>query len=159
MAHPLELSYNWRMPVIVTTVGLVLCVGLLFRSEAVGWLSVALVLIGVWALFVVVVYLRTRAYLMVEGSTLTVRRVRAFHRIEAAQVQAMKEFLTPNGPSYRLIVRDDGGGTVRYVAPVALLRGGHSTLFGWILTWAPEAELDKGSRRTLERLRIRGLVE
>jgi hypothetical protein len=43
--------------------------------------------------------------------------------------------------------------------PTALLRTGHSTLFGWLLRHAPQAELDKGSQKTLEELRIRGLVD
>jgi len=43
--------------------------------------------------------------------------------------------------------------------PTALLKTGHSTFFGWLLSQAPQAELDKGSRKTLEQLRIRGLLQ
>jgi hypothetical protein len=52
-----------------------------------------------------------------------------------------------------------GGRTEKCAVPTALLVNGHSTLFGWLLRHAPEAELDKGSQKTLERLRLRGLVE
>ena len=78
--------------------------------------------------------------------------------IEAADLVAVQEFLTPNGPSYKLTVRDPDGGTSRVVAPVALLRGGHSALFSWILTRAPQATLDKGSRKTAAQLKTRGLI-
>ena len=56
----------------------------------------------------------------------------------------MTQLLTPSGPSYRLTVRAEDGRLARYAAPTALLRRGHSTLFGWILTWAPQTELDTG---------------
>ena len=36
------------------------------------------------------------------------------------------------------------------------LRRGHATLFGRILAWAPQTELDRGSRRTLQTLREGG---
>ena len=70
---------------------------------------------------------------------------------------ALRQFLTRRGPSYRLTVRRPTG-PVRLTVPVALLNGGRSTLFRWILTEAPQADLDRGSRRTLERLRAEGLV-
>ena len=46
----------------------------------------------------------------------------------------------------------------RVVAPVALLRGGHSALFRGILTQAPQADLDKGSQKTVALLKTRGLL-
>ena len=41
---------------------------------------------------------------------------------------------------------------------VALLRGGQSTPFTWILAEAPHAALDNGSQRTAERLQSKGLL-
>ncbi len=158
MAHPLELAYNWRLPVAVSTVGLVACVGLLARSQVLGWVSAAVILVLCYAVFLGVVWWRTRAYLMVDGADLTVRTFRDFHRIEGARVVKMTQLLTPNGPSYRLTVRTEDGRLARYTAPTALLRRGHSTLFGWILAWAPQTELDRGSRRTLQTLRERGAL-
>ena len=38
-----------------------------------------------------------------------VRRFRTFHTIDAADLVAVEEFLTPNGPSYRLTVRGSDG--------------------------------------------------
>lgn len=155
MAHPLESAYNWRLPVVMSTVGLVLCVGLLARGQVVGWLSAAIVLVACWLLFLGLVWVRTQAYLMVDGDTVTVRTFRRFHDVKGADVVAVAQVLTPSGPSYRLTVRGDADGR-RVKVPTALLRKGHSTLFRWILAWAPQAELDKGSRRTLQTLRERG---
>lgn len=158
MAQPLELSYNWRAPLVFATVGLVACLGILVRGQAVGWLWAAVVLVLCWAAYCGVVWLRTRSYLLVEGSVLTTRRWRDFERVEASQVRAVRELPTPAGPSYRLEVERDGE-LDRVTVPAALLLRGPSTLFAWILTQAPDATLDRRSRRTLELLQTRGLVE
>ena len=158
MPHPLELSYNWRTPATFASIAAAICVGVLARSQANGWLAALVVVVALWALIVGLIYLRTRAYLLVDGSRLTVRRFRQFHTIEAADLVAVSEFVTPNGPSYRLTVQVPDGGTTRVVAPVALLRGGYAALFTWILGRAPQAQLDKRSRKTAELLKTRGLI-
>jgi hypothetical protein len=158
MAHPLEPSYNWRTPALFASVAAVICIGALARGRVTGWVSALVVVVALWALIVGVIYVRTRAYLLVDGSRLTVRRFRKFHTIEAADLIAVAEFVTPNGPSYRLTVRTPDGNTTRIVAPVALLRGGHSALFTWILARAPQATFDKGSLKTLAKLKTRGLI-
>jgi cell division protein FtsW (lipid II flippase) len=158
MAHPLELSYRWQPSVTIASVGLVVCVGIVLRSGAPGRWAVAAVLVVLWASLLAVVWLRTRAWLLVEGRRLTVRRYRRRHTVEADRLVHVRQFLTAHGPCYVLTTREPDGSQQRVVAPVALLRAGHSTLFSWILAEAPQAELDRGSTRTLEQLRIRGLV-
>ena len=158
MAHPLELAYNWHPPVTFATVGLFVCVGVLVRQQASGWLPVAVVLVLAWAGFLVLVWVRTRASLLVYGPTIRVRTLRQFHEVEGRRVTRVREVRTPNGPSYRLVVHDEGGATRRVTVPAALLRRGHPTLFAWILAEAPQAELDAGSTRTLAELRRRGAV-
>ena len=158
VAHPLELSYNWRAPAVFATVGAFICVGVVVRGRMAGWAAAAALVVVLWALFIGVLYLRTRAYLLVEGDQLTVRRFRGFTTVRGEEVVAVREYLTPNGPSYRLTVRTPDGGTQRVVAPVALLRDGRTTLFAWILAEAPQAELDASSRRTVEALRSKGLL-
>jgi hypothetical protein len=158
MPHPLEQSYNWRTPAMFATIAAVICIGVLARGKVGGWLPALIVVVALWALIVGVIFLRTRAYLLVDGSVLIVRRFRKFHTIQAADLIAVSEFMTPHGPCYRLTVRRPDGQNERVVAAVALLRGGHSTLFRWILSRAPQAELDKGSQKTVARLRDRGLV-
>jgi hypothetical protein len=156
--HPLEQSYKWRTPAMFASIAAVVCVGALIRGQSRGWLPALMVVVTLWGLIVGLIYLRTRAFLLIDGSRLMVRHVRTFHTVEAADLVAVNEFLTPNGPSYKLTVRGPDGHTTRVVAPVALLRGGHSALFGWILTRAPQATLDKGSQKTLARLKTRGLI-
>jgi hypothetical protein len=158
MAQPLELSYNWRTPVVISTVALIACCGFVADSRAEGWQSVALTLVALWALLMIVVWLRTRAFMLV-GPLLTVRRFRRFDTIDARSVTAVTEFTTPSGPSYRVVTTGADGVSQQHTVPAALLRTGHSTFFDWVLTWAPEASLDRGCRRTIDTLRTRGLVE
>jgi hypothetical protein len=157
MAQPLPLSYNWRAPLVFATVALVACLGILARGRPVGWVSAGLLLVLCWAGYCGVVWLRTRSYLLIEGPVLTTRRWRTYERVEAHQLRAVRELITPAGPSYRLQVERDG--ELRWVTvPTALLRHGPSTLFAWILSQAPDVTLDKRSRRTLELLQTKGLV-
>ena len=158
MAHPLELSYNWRTPVAIATIAALGCLGVLIRGRADGWVPVALLVLLLWALFMFVIVRRARSYLMVDGETLVLRRWREYVRVGGDQVRAVRQVVTARGPSYRLTVEQPDGTTVRCLAPTAWLRGAHPVLFGWLLTYAPGAELDKGSRRTLSLLRERGLV-
>ena len=157
MGQPLPLSYNWRAHLVFASIALVFCVGLLARTRPDGWISAAIVLVGCWAAYAGVVWLRTRAYLLVEGRVLTTRHWRAYERVEGAQLRAVREIPGPAGPSYRLQVERDGTES-RVTVPTGWLRGGHSTLFTWILSEAPDAVLDKRSRRTLELLQTKGLV-
>jgi hypothetical protein len=158
MAHPLELAYNWRTPAFLATMGAFVCLSVLVHGRVAGWVAAAFVVVSLWAVFVGVLYLRTRAYLLIEGNRLSVRRYGRIHTVTADQVLAVKEFLTPHGSSYRLTVRTETGSTRRITAPAALLQGGRSTLFAWILAEAPQAELDTGSQRTVERLHSKGLL-
>ena len=159
MPHPLEQSYNWQTPALFATIAAAICVVVLLRGQVSGWVPALIVVLALWALVVGLIYLRTRAFLLIDGSRIMVRRFRKFHTVEAGDLVAVHEFLTPNGPNYKLTVRDPDGSTSRVVAPVALLRGGHSALFTWILTRAPQATLDKSSQKTVARLRTRGLIQ
>ena len=37
MAHPLELSYNWRTPAVFATIGAFICLGAVLRGRVAGW--------------------------------------------------------------------------------------------------------------------------
>lgn len=158
MPHPLESSYNWRTPSTLASVGLVISLGFVTSSRMNGWLPVAFVFTFLWAVLMVVIWVRTRAYLMVDGPQATVRRFRRFVVIDGRSVTSVRELMTPNGLSYSLTVTTPDGSRRRRVVPTALLRKGHSTLFQWLLTYAPQAELDRGAQKTLEQLRIKGLL-
>ena len=158
MAQPLELSYNWRTPALFATPGALVCVGSVVRGRVAGWPAAAAVVVLLWAVFLGVLYLRTRAYLLVDGDRLTVRRYRRFITVSGKDVLAVSEYLTPHGPSYQLTIRAADGRIARPVAPVALRRDGRATLLAWILAEAPQAELDPSSRRTVEALQSKGLL-
>src|SRR5215211_4815075 len=158
MPQPLEQSYNWRTPVMFTSLAAMIVVAMLIRGKVSGWLPALVVVVALWTLAVGLFYLRTRAFLMIDGSVLMVRHVRKLHTIDAADLVAVNEFPTPNGPNYKLTVRGPDGQTSRVVAPVALLRGGNSALFNWIVARAPHATLAKGAQKTLARLKTRGLI-
>ena len=159
MAHPLPLSYNWRLPVTFSTLGLSICVGVLARGRVDGWLPVVAIMVLIWASFLALVWLRTRASMLVDGDVLRVRTARHYHDVTAREVSEVRQFETPHGPSYRLTVSRPDGSTCRVTVPAALLRQGHATLFRWILAEAPQAHLDKRSSRTLTELRRRGAIE
>ncbi len=158
MAHPLPLADNWRTPAVVTSVGVVVCLGVVLRGDAAGKGGVAVVLVLLWASCLALVWARSRAYLMVEGSRITVRHVRALHTVEARDLVAVRQRTSASGPMYTLVCRRRDGTTASLVAPVALLQGGPSTLFRWLLAQAPQAELDRGSRRTVDQLQVKGLL-
>ena len=157
MGQPLTLKYSWRAHLVFATVGLVACLGILARGQATGWVSAAVVLVACWLAYCAVVWLRTRSYLLVEGPVLTARSWRDYERVMGSEVRAVKQRLTPAGPSDRLRVERDGS-RAWVAVPTALLDRGQSTLFAWILAQAPHAELDPGSRKTVERLRTKGLL-
>lgn len=156
MPRPLELSYNWRTPVGVATIGLIICVIVLARSRATGWLGAIAALVLFWAVFMAVVWTRTRALIEVDGDRLRVRRFWNIHVLDGSRIASVREYLTARGPSYKVRLTDDDK---TYYVPSALLQQGHSTFFTWLLSHSPDAELDKGSRKTIDQLRTRGLIE
>jgi hypothetical protein len=158
MAEPLELSYNWPFRLVAVTVAALACIVLLALTGTAGWQTIAAFVVLLWVLVAASIYLRARAFLHVEGSELTVRRFKGKHTISGPQVMGVTEYFTRQGPCHRLTVRTETG-SQRYSVPTALFRGGHSTLFGWLGFHAPQAELDRGSAKTLEQLRTHGLIE
>ncbi len=158
MGKPLELSYNWRPSLVASTAALVICLLVLGLTRVTGWASVVALVTLIWATYAAAIYVRTRAFLRVDGPTLTVRHITSLHKLTGSQVKRVTESFTRQGPCHKLTVQTEAG-VRRYQVPTALLQGGHSTLFTWLLQYAPQAELDKGSTKTLEQLRIRGLVE
>jgi len=154
MNQPLEPAYNWRTPVMVSTVGLFACGSVLVGQRAPGWLPVLVTLIGCWLVLLGVVWSRTRAYLAVAGPTLTVRRFRTRHRLSGAEVTAVRQVRTLTGPGYRL---DTATGS--HLVPTALLRDGTPTLLRWLVGYAPEAHLDPATAAAIDRLRTQGLVD
>src|SRR5687767_14374315 len=105
MAHPLELSYNWRTPVLFATVGAFICAAALIRARVSDWIPALILVLALWVILVGLICVRTRAYLLVEGSRLTVRRFRRFHTVQAEELLGVNQISTPSGASYVLITR------------------------------------------------------
>ncbi|QGN34550.1 hypothetical protein [Microlunatus sp. Gsoil 973] len=156
MARPLELSYNWRTPVGFASIGLIICVIVLARSRTTGWLGAIAGVVALWMTFMVVVWARTRALIELDGERLRVRRFWNTYLLDGPKVASVREYLTASGPSYKVRLTGDDK---TYYVPSALLRSGHSTFFAWLLSHSSDAELDKGARKTLDSLRLRGLIE
>lgn len=151
----LELSYNWQRPVVLASGLLVVCGVVVIGSGINGRFGAVAVLVAMWAAYSAVIWSRTRALMILDGHWLTVRRVRRTHLVDGRKVRSVREYLTNNGASYtvRLV-----GDPHAYFVPTALLRDGRSTFFTWLLSYAPAAELDKRSRRSVDQLRSQGLI-
>jgi hypothetical protein len=50
MAHPLELSYNWRTPTFFASLAAAISVGALARGQVAGWVAALVVVVALWAL-------------------------------------------------------------------------------------------------------------
>ncbi|GAB3745751.1 hypothetical protein [Microlunatus parietis] len=155
MSHPLDLAYNWRTPILVSTVGLFACATLLVSQRAAGWVAVLAVLVVCWLVLLAVVWSRTRAYLEVDGAWATVRRFRTKHRVAGTDVAAVRRLRTLTGPGYRLTLAD---GTRRTVT-TSLLRDGGPTLLRWLVRYAPQATRDPATEAAIDRLRSQGLLD
>ena len=113
MAHPLELSYNWRTPVLFATVGAFVCAAAVIRARMSGWVPALILVLVLWVILVVLIYARTRAYLLADGSRLTVRRFRTFHTVEADELIGGEPDLDPE----RSVVRAHHARARREAAP------------------------------------------
>ncbi|MBO0811840.1 MAG: hypothetical protein J2P23_07310 [Microlunatus sp.] len=138
------------------TIGLIVVVTVLARSRTTGWIGAIAGVVLLWAVFIAVMWVRTRARIEVDGDQLYVRRFLNTYILDGHKVASVREYLTASGPSYKVRLIGDAK---TYHVPSALLRQGHSTFFSWVLSNSPDAELDKGARKTIDHLRTRGLIE
>lgn len=149
-------SYQWWRPVVVASIVALAAAGLIATSTAAGKAPVVAIILILWAAFCTSRLILSRAMIETDGRHLRVRRLRAWHELEGRTVTGVREAPSIRGPNYRVCTESEPRGVL---VPCALLNGGHSTLFNWLLTYAPAAELDRGARRTLDHLRQRGLIE
>lgn len=156
MARRLSPSYHWWRPVVVASIVALGSSALIVSSSSAGRATVVTILLLIWAAYCASRLLLARAMIEIDGATLRVRRFRHWHALEGPTVVRVKEAMTIRGANFRVCTTDVPRGIV---VPCTLLHGGHSTLFSWLLVYAPRAELDRGAQRTLKQLRQRGLVE
>ncbi|RCK70317.1 hypothetical protein DT076_06595 [Desertihabitans brevis] len=150
----LDSNQRWQPHVVVASVAAVVLSGLLARGGAPGWPAVVALVLLLLAGYLLLVWLRTRARMAVDGGVLTVRRWSAVHRVRAEEVTGVRQRLSSQGPDFRL---DVGGRTV--FVPASRVRRGHSVFFDWLLEGNPGVPLDRGTARTLDVVRSRGLIE
>ena len=62
MARPLEPSSDWRGPVALSTAGAVLVILLLSLTRSYGWIGLTVLVILLWAGFLVTVWVPARPY-------------------------------------------------------------------------------------------------
>lgn len=147
-------SLRWQPGVVISCVAAVVLVAAMVRGRPPGWVPVLLVVIGLLAVFLAVTWARTQTRMAVWGSALTVRHLRTVQQVEAADVRSVRQRLTGRGPDF--VVRTD---SERVVVPASRMRRGHSAFFTWLLTHGSDPELDAGTRKTLQVVRERGLID
>jgi hypothetical protein len=150
----LESNQRWQPQVVVASTAAVVLVGLLARGGAPGWPTVAGLVVAALAGYLLLVRLRTRARMAVHGDVLTVRRWKAVHRVRAAEVTGVRQRLTGSGPDFWLQLEGR-----KVLVPASRVRRGHSAFFDWLLAGRPDVPLDRGTARTLDVVRSRGLIE
>lgn len=155
MSEPLRLSYDWRRPLAMFAIPVVIVLGYAAISGSGSFLVLGLMLLVLYALYAVVVWLRTRAFLEVgDDDRLTTRRWFGFRTIAGADVAGVREVVQGRSPDVRLMIRPRGS----VVVPTSKLERGHSTVFRWVADQAPQATLDKGAVKLRDRLRDEGLM-
>lgn len=155
MAYRLHVSYRWWLPAGVTAiVTLIACVWIGTSVTAGKW-TVVIVLALLGAGYTASRVALGRAGMETDGPVLRVRRMVGWTEVPGAEVTRVVQRLSLRGPNFRLVTTTRPNGVF---VPSALMTGGQSTLFDWLLTFARQAELDPATTTTLWRLRERGLI-
>ncbi len=144
----------WRPVLITTPIAVVVCV-LIATGAGAGRDTVVAIIVVIWVAYLTSRVALSRAAMETQGAVLRVRRVLRWHELPGPQVTRLTQALSPRGPNFRIGTTENPSGVL---APCALVHGGQSILFTWLLTFAPSAELDPGATRTLRLLEQRGLV-
>jgi hypothetical protein len=97
VAEPLELTYNWPFRLVVVTGAALACIVLLGLTGTTGWQTVAAFVLILWVLVGASICLRSRAFLRVEGSELTVRRFEGFCQNAGAIADAWTDRVRRSG--------------------------------------------------------------
>ena len=153
-SEPLQNSYHSGMRLVMS--GLIFATILVFvvANGQAGVVGSVLILIGLWALYVVPVWLRGRIRLRVDGSHCEVHGALRKAELDGADVAKVQFVFAGRSPDVRLVLRD--GRKVLVVA--SRLEKGHSTLYEWLRRYAPDAEYDKRALDLRDTLVNRGLM-
>ena len=151
---PLENSYHGGVRILVSGLLFAVVISFVLFNSQVGVLGAVLILLGLWALYVVPVWFRRRIGLRVDGSRCEVHGLFSAVAFDGADVAKVQFVFAGRSPDVRLVLRD--GRKVLVVA--SRLEKGHSTLYEWLRRYAPEAEYDKRALDLRDTLFNRGLM-
>lgn len=143
-----------RPMAIASLIGLLATVAIVAGAGAGRWAAVAVIALC-WLAYLLSQLAFTRAAMETQGAVLRVRRLFGWSEVSGPEVTGLVQVLTPRGPSFRVRTTGRPRGVL---VPCALVHRGQSTLFDWVLTFAPRAVLDARSLQTLDLLRQRGLL-
>ncbi len=154
-AYRLRNSHSVLRPMaIASLIALLATVAIVAGSGAGRWAAVVVIVLC-WLAYLLSQLALTRAAMETQGEVLRVRRWSGWSEVSGSEVTRLVQVFTPRGPSFRVCTTGRPRGVL---APCALVHRGQSTLFEWVLTFAPRAELDARSMQTLDLLRQRGLL-
>ncbi len=153
-SEPLQSAYHSGVRLVVSGVIFAAIIVFVVANGQAGVAGSALILVVLWALYVVPVWLRDRVGLRVDGSRCEVHGLFRQVAFDGADVMKVQFVFGGRSPDVRLVLRD--GRKVLVVA--SRLEKGHSTLYEWLRRYAPEAEYDKRALDLRDTLVNRGLM-
>lgn len=153
-AKGLPLSYDWKSRLLMTGLPIIIITAALAIMRQEGWLVMFSFAAALWAMWAFTVLLKARAALRIdEDNRLYARRFFKTRSTLGSQVTRVTEI--PNGRSPDIMLHTDHG---KIAVAASRLNGGHSTLFAWLATQAPDVEMDRGAERVQTTLENRGLL-
>lgn len=147
-------TFDWPKRCIFAGLAFVVVAGILIYQQALGWVTAVLVIAVVAGSYCAWSWWRGQAWAEFDGDQLTLGNGRTETRISAADITAVRHIMNRNSPDFALVTADNRRHTMR----TSRLATGHSSLFRWLLAYAPQASFDRGSVRTREMLESRGLL-
>ena len=155
-AYRLRNSHSVLRPMAVASLIALLTAVAVAAGVGAGRSAAVVVIVLGWLAYLLSQLALTRAAMETQGPVLRVRRLFAWSEVSGPEVTRLVQVFTPRGPSFRVCTTTRPRGVY---APCALVHRGQSTLFEWVLTFAPRAALDHRSLQTLDLLRQRGLLD
>jgi hypothetical protein len=152
--EPLESSYHSEVRLVVS--GLLFAVIIVFvvANGQAGAIGSILIVIGLWALYVLPTWFRGRVGLRVDGSRAYVHGLFREVAFDGADVAKVQFVFAGKSPDVRLVLRDGR----KVLVTASRLEKGHSTLYEWLRRYAPQAEYDKRALDLRDTLVNRGLT-
>jgi hypothetical protein len=153
-SEPLQSSYHSGTRLVVSGVIFAAIIVFVVANGQAGFVGSAVILVALWALYVVPAWLRGRVGLRVDGPRCEVHGWFRTVGFEGADVARVQFVFAGKSPDVRLVLRN--GRKLLVVA--SRLEKGHSTLYEWLRRYAPEAVYDPKALDLRDTLVNRGLM-